>query len=70
MAYLVIAISLLNYCHHLGGPTGLSSLPLFFLSSPNNNPVLLVAISVLHSELHPSYPQLLKKRLLSLGSKD
>lgn len=64
MENLVIAVSLLNYCHHLGGPTGLSSLPLFsffffFQISPYNNLVLLAAISVLHSELQTSFPQLL-----------
>lgn len=59
MAYRVIAISLLNYCQHLGVSIGLSFCPCFFQTSPYNNPVLLVAISVLHSELYTSYPQLL-----------
>lgn len=68
MENLVMAVSLLSYCHQLGGPTGLSSLPLFFSFfvcmfflqiSPYNNLVLLAAISVLHSEMQTSFPQLL-----------
>lgn len=42
-----------------GAPTGLSFLLLFFQTSPFNNAMLLVAISVLHRELYTSYLQLL-----------